>query len=53
MKAVDVVNIFIPAFEIDPEPKKTFDNMADFEVRDDDIMLCSFPKTGALFHTTN
>ena len=26
--------------------KKIFDDMPTFSMRDDDIMLCSFPKTG-------
>lgn len=47
MNMVDVGGFLQPVFMKTPEEiKKIFENVPKFKFRDDDLMLCTFPKTG-------
>ena len=46
MNAVHTDDFLLPSFKFYPEPEKVFRAIPDFKVRDDDIMLATFPKTG-------
>ena len=40
----------LPTFERTPEEIRTiFENVPNFRCRDDDVMICSYPKTGQVF----
>lgn len=48
LTAVEVGNgVILPNIPPTPEDaKRIFDNLQNYEFREDDIMLCTFPKTG-------
>ena len=49
MDLVDLGDYRLPTFRRTPEViKEIFQNIPSFSCRDDDIMICSYPKTGKI-----
>lgn len=49
MNVVDVNGFIVPRFTPNAEKvKQVMDSLPNYEFRDDDIMLCTFPKAGRL-----
>jgi hypothetical protein len=47
MHAVDVGGFISPYFMKEPEEtKQIFDKVPDYEFQENDVMLCTYPKTG-------
>ena len=49
MKAIDVGNMLAPGFSSPEEYLELYNNIPNLEIRDDDIMLCTYVKTGLYF----
>jgi len=47
LHAIDVGGFIHPSFSKDPaHVKRIFESVPNFKCREDDVMLCTFPKTG-------
>lgn len=49
IKVLHIGDLQLPPFRLDPRTLEIFENLADLEIKDDDVMLCTYPKTGRLF----
>lgn len=54
MHAIDVGGFFTPFFMKKPEETKDiFEKIPDYKFRADDLMLCTYPKTGTFVNKIN